>query len=59
MSKTWYSSKTLWMNVIGIIAIVAQTQFGFLVDPAAQVVVLAMINIILRIVTGEDIVWDI
>lgn len=58
MSKTWYISKTLWMNAIGIIAIIAQAQFGFLIDPATQMAMLAVLNMLLRAATGEEIVWS-
>lgn len=58
MTKTWYTSKMLWVNAIAIVAIIAQGQFGFLIDPVAQVAILGVINIVLRAITGEDIVWS-
>lgn len=58
MTKTWYTSKMLWVNAIAIIAIIAQGQFGFLIDPMAQVAILGVINIVLRAITGEDIAWS-
>ena len=58
MSKQWYTSKTLWLNAIGIIVIIAQLQFGFVIDPAVQMGALAVINIALRAITGEDIIWN-
>lgn len=58
MSKQWYTSKTLWLNAIGIIVIIAQLQFGFIIDMTVQMGVLAVINIVLRAITGEDIVWN-
>lgn len=57
MVKTWYISKTLWTNAIAITAIIAQGQFGFLIDPVAQVAILGVINIMLRAITSEGIVW--
>ena len=57
MTKTWYTSKTLWVNAIAIIAIIAQGQFGFIIDPVVQLAILGVVNIILRAITGEDIVW--
>ena len=57
MSKEWLTSKTLWMNVLCIIALIAQSQFGFVIDAALQASLLAMINILLRTVTKEPIVW--
>jgi hypothetical protein len=48
----------LWVNAIAIITIIAQGQFGFIVDPASQIVILGVVNIVLRAITGEDIVWS-
>lgn len=58
MTKTWYNSKTLWTNAVGIIAIIAQAQFGFLIDPATQMALLAVLNMLLRAITGEGISID-
>lgn len=57
MSKTWYTSKTLWANVIGIGVIAVQSQYGYVVDAGTQVTLLALINIALRKITKEEIVW--
>lgn len=57
MSKTWYTSKTLWVNVIGIGAIIAQMQYGYVIDVGTQAAALAAINIGLRKITNESIVW--
>ena len=53
MSKKWYLSKTLWVNVTAIAALIAQAQFGFIVSGEEQVAILAVINLILRVVTKE------
>jgi len=58
MTKTWYTSKMLWINTIAIVAIVAQGQFGFIIDPTTQAAILAVVNMFLRAVTGEKIVWN-
>lgn len=47
----WYKSKTLWLNAIGIVVIVTQSQTGFIIDPAAQVGALALINMVVRAIT--------
>ena len=57
MSKTWYTSKTLWVNVVAIIALIAQGQFGFVIDPATQAGVLVTVNMLLRVITKEEVVW--
>jgi hypothetical protein len=56
--KTWYTSKTLWLNIIAVIALLLQTQYGFVLDPEAQAGALAIINLILRLVTGAPLVWN-
>ncbi len=57
MSKKFWQSKTFWVNVISIIAILVQTQTGFVIDAEKQVIVLGVVNTILRFVTKEQIVW--
>ena len=58
MSKDWYTSKTLWANTIGIAAIVAQMQFGFVVDAGTQASLLLLVNMLLRVITKDQIVWS-
>lgn len=56
--KTWYLSKTLWLNVIAVLALLLQTCFGFVIDPEAQAALLALINIILRCTTKAQLDWN-
>ncbi len=51
MNKKWYKSKTLWINVIAIVGIVAT---GKEFDAQTVGVVLAVLNIILRAITKES-----
>ena len=53
MTKVWYLSKTLWVNVIALIAIVAQGVTGFIIAPEAQAGLLVVVNLILRAITNE------
>jgi len=53
MSKKWYLSKTLWVNIIAIAGLIAQAQLGFVMSGEEQVAILAVINLILRVVTKE------
>lgn len=55
--KKWYKSKTLWVNIVTLIAVVIQTYTGFVLSPEAQLAVLTVINILLRLITKEPIVW--
>ena len=50
--KKWYASKTLWINAIGLIAMVVQGITGKAwIDAEAQVGILALVNMVLRSVT--------
>ena len=53
--KNWYESKTLWANIIALVAIIIQTQTGFVISPAEQAGILTVINMILRAVTSEPV----
>ena len=52
-TKRWYTSKTLWANLLAIVALIAQGQFGYILDVEAQSVILAAINLLLRIITKK------
>lgn len=58
MSKKPYLSKTLWVNLIALVALLAQSLWGFVVDAETQVALLALVNVVLRIVTKEPLTWD-
>ena len=48
--KSWYKSKTLWLNIIALaISIVEITWQTYPLDPKEQVLILAVLNGILRI----------
>ena len=53
--KQWYTSKTMWVNFIALLALFAQSQFGFVIDAEAQAAILVVINLILRAVTGSPV----
>ena len=55
MTKTWYTSKTLWVNAIALIALIVQGMTGFVIDIEAQAGLLVVINIILRVITKEGV----
>jgi len=52
-TKRWYTSKTLWANLLAIVALVAQAEFGYALDVEAQAALLAVINLILRALTKK------
>jgi len=57
MEKKWYKSKTIWVNVLSIAALYAQITSGFIFSIESQTAMLALINLMLRVVTKEEIVW--
>ena len=50
--KKWYRSRMLWTNLIALLAV-----FGLEITTEEGVAVLAVINIILRLVTKEELIW--
>ena len=58
-NKSWWQSKTIWVNLIAIAGIVLNHFFGIELDAETQAVlatsVLAVINIILRIKTNQPV----
>lgn len=59
MDKKWYSSKTLWTNLIAIITLISAYLVGDAdIQQTIQQIVapgLAVLNIILRLMTGSPI----
>ena len=56
--KKWYESKTLWVNAIALIGIAIQTATGkVIISEELQVLILAGVNFILRIITKDAIDW--
>lgn len=56
-SKSVWTSKTLWVNLLAAFALFLQNQFGFALDPGVQALILAGINFILRLVTRKAVSW--
>lgn len=56
MVKKWWTSKTLWANVIAAVAFFTQAQLGYVIDPVVQGYILAGVNFVLRFVTKDPVV---
>jgi len=56
--KTLLKSKTFWVNIVALGVMIVQAKYGFVVEPEIQVAVLALINVALRAITKEEIVWE-
>lgn len=56
--KTWFLSKTLWVNAIALVAMVVQGITGNeIISIELQATILAVINMILRFVTKKPVTW--
>jgi len=55
--KKWYLSKTFWVNTVLIAAVMLQSNTGFIVGPELQAVTIALVNLGLRKVTKQEIIW--
>lgn len=52
-TKPWWRSKTIWVNLIALIALIAQGMFGFVISVEEQAAIIIFINLILRAITNE------
>ena len=58
VNKKWYVSKTVWVNVVATIGIIAQAATGkIVISPEVQVAIISVINLALRAITKENITW--
>ena len=56
-TKKWYTSRTLWVNGIAFIALIAQGIAGReVIDTSTQMALLALVNGLLRLVTDSELV---
>ncbi len=55
--KKWWTSKTLWINIIALAALALQGAQGWVISPEYQIMILGVVNMILRAVTKSEIVW--
>ena len=53
-TKKWYTSKTVWFNVLAAISIIVQAATGDVwLDTEAQGAIIVIVNLILRLITGK------
>jgi len=55
--KKWYRSKTIWINVIALVALFLNEKVGVPLSQEDQLALLATVNIILRVITKEPVRW--
>jgi hypothetical protein len=56
--KKFWTSKTLWVNVLGIVALGVQSYMGYVIPPEQQGLILLGLNGLLRLFTKEPVVWQ-
>ena len=53
--KKWYYSKTVWVNVLALIAVIAQAATGKeVLNPEIQATIITVVNLVLRAVTKHE-----
>ena len=55
--KHWYKSKTLWANMVAIIIVIIEPHIGLAITPAMHAGFLSTLNILLRLVTKDEVGW--
>jgi hypothetical protein len=55
--KQFWLSKTLWVNLLAVLGLYMQMQSGFIFDPTMQAGLLCLVNMFLRTITKEPIIW--
>jgi len=55
--KKFWVSKTFWANILAAAALGLQFKWGFIVGPEYQALALTFINLALRKITRQPIVW--
>jgi hypothetical protein len=58
MGKRFWQSKTFWVNCLAILAVVVSDLAGVTIPETVPVLVLGLVNLILRLVTKQEISWD-
>lgn len=54
-TKSWWQSKTLWVNAIAFAALLLQSfGTGFIIAPEEQAGILVVLNILLRFITRQS-----
>ncbi len=56
--KLWYTSKTLWVNVLAILGVLAVDVLNLNLPTGWEIYALSGVNILLRFITKKEIVWE-
>lgn len=50
-------SKTIYVNVLGVVAMFLQWKYGWVMDVELQATILLVVNGVLRLITNKPIKW--
>jgi hypothetical protein len=56
-NKKWYESKTFWANIVAGLTMIGQIKYGFVIPAEYQMLLMSFINIGLRKITKDAIIW--
>jgi hypothetical protein len=57
-AKRLIESKTFWVNALAFLAFGIQSKFGYVIDESVQAQILTAINVVLRMITKDPVVWS-
>jgi len=57
-AKSVFLSKTLWVNIIAIVGLFSTSKLGFEINGELTAQILAVINLLLRLITKEPVTWS-
>lgn len=52
--KSWWKSKTLWVNAISIASIIIRAELGYTLTAEHEILILGIVNLVLRLITKEQ-----
>ena len=55
--KIYYKSKVFWANIVALVSFGLQMKYGYIISPELQTLGLSLVNLGLRSVTKEPILW--
>ena len=55
--KPFWHSKTFWVNILAIAALVVQNYTGKPISAESQVAILGVVNVFLRFITKDEVTW--
>ena len=57
-AKLWFTSKTIWVNVAGVVAAWICKLMGVPLTPEITITILGVINLVLRFITKKEVIWE-